>query len=97
LPSQYGWDKLGNEEHKAGYNLANGPCDVCNYQDYFYLSGKTVEIMLKKIPESPEFAILPEQVTDILQFARACSLGIITPEELGNKLDDFETWLGEHF
>jgi len=53
--------------------------------------------VLKNIPESPEFAILPEQVTDILQFARACSLSIITPEELGNKLDDFETWLGEHF
>lgn len=53
--------------------------------------------MLKNIPESPELEILPEQVTDILQFARACSLGIITPEELGNKLDDFETWLGEHF
>ena len=53
--------------------------------------------MLKNIPESPELAILTEQVTDILQFARACSLGIITPEELGNKLDDFETWLGEHF
>jgi len=51
----------------------------------------------KNIPESPELAILPEQVADILQFARACSLGIITPEELGNKLDNFETWIGEHF
>jgi hypothetical protein len=53
--------------------------------------------MTKNIPESPELAILPEQVADILQFSRACSLGIITPEELGNKLDDFETWIGEHF
>jgi len=77
--------------------LADVACHACDYQDCFYLSRKTVKIMLKKIPESPEFAILPEQVTDILQFARACSLGIITPEELGNKLDDFETWLGEHF
>ena len=53
--------------------------------------------MTKNIPESPELTILPEQVADILQFSRACSLGIITPGELGSKLDDFETWLGEHF
>jgi hypothetical protein len=62
-----------------------------------YTYRKKDETVLKNIPESPELEILPEQVTDILQFARACSLGIITPEELGNKLDDFETWLGEHF
>jgi hypothetical protein len=62
-----------------------------------YTYWKKDETVLKNIPESPELEILPEQVTDILQFARACSLGIITPEELGNKLDDFETWLGEHF
>ena len=62
-----------------------------------YTYRKKDETVLKNIPESPELSILPEQVTDILQFARACSLGIITPEELGNKLDDFETWLGEHF
>jgi hypothetical protein len=63
---------------------------MCTYR-------KKDETVLKNIPESPELAILPEQVTDILQFARACSLGIITPEELGNKLDDFETWIGENF
>ena len=62
-----------------------------------YTYRKKDKTVLKNIPESPELEILPEQVTDILQFARACSLGIITPEELGNKLDDFETWLGEHF
>ena len=44
-------------------------------------------------PEPPSAMILPEEVASILQFAHACSKGIITPEELGAKLAEFETWL----
>lgn len=44
-------------------------------------------------PEPPSAMILPEEVASILQFAHACSKGIITPEELGIKLAEFEKWL----
>lgn len=44
-------------------------------------------------PEPPSAMILPEEVADVLQFAHACAKGIITPEELGAKLDEFEKWL----
>lgn len=87
----------GNEKHQARCSVAGVDCCACNPENNYYNDREKDKIVTKNIPESPELAILPEQVTNILQFARACSLGIITPEELGNKLDDFETWLGEHF
>ena len=44
-------------------------------------------------PEPPSEMILPEEVANVLQFAHACAKGIITPEELGVKLAEFEEWL----
>lgn len=44
-------------------------------------------------PESPVLDILPDKIADILQYAHACSKGIISPEELGDKLVEFEQWL----
>lgn len=41
--------------------------------------------------------ILPEEVANILQFAHACAKGIITPEELGAKLKEFESWLDSSY
>lgn len=48
-------------------------------------------------PEPPSALILPEEVASILQFAHACSKGIITPEELGIKLVEFEKWLDSNY
>ena len=49
--------------------------------------------MIKEDPEPSVLTILPERITDVIQYAHACSKGIISPEELGIKLAEFESWL----
>jgi hypothetical protein len=48
-------------------------------------------------PEPSVLDVLPEEITNILQYAHACVRGIISPEELGVKLAEFETWLDSHY
>lgn len=55
-------------------------------------------VQMKSIdPEPSVLDVLPEEITNILQYAHACARGIISPEELGAKLADFETWLDSHY
>ena len=48
---------------------------------------------MKVGPEPSVLDVLPEEITNILQYAHACAKGIISPEELGAKLVEFEEWL----
>lgn len=85
-----------NEKHKARHLLADCAFSLCFFKndDSDFLSA-CVKMVPMKInnPESTSEMILPEEVANILQFAHACAKGIITPEELGVKLAEFEQWL----
>lgn len=60
--------------------------------DFFPARVKLVQV--KSIdPEPSVLDVLPEEITNILQYAHACAKGIISPEELGAKLAEFEEWL----
>jgi hypothetical protein len=50
-------------------------------------------VEMKVGPEPSVLDVLPEEITNILQYAHACAKGIISPEELGAKLAEFEEWL----
>ena len=85
-----------NEKHKARYLLADCACCVrsieSNGSDFLPTCAKMVQV--KSIdPEPSVLDVLPEEITNILQYAHACAKGIISPEELGAKLAEFEKWL----
>ena len=51
-------------------------------------------VLMKRIdPEPSVLDVLPEEIANIIQYAHACVKGIISPEELGVKLAEFESWL----
>lgn len=68
-------------------------CDFKNDDsDFLQTCVKMVQMKIND-PESSVLDILPEEITNILQYAHACAKGIISPEELGVKLAEFEGWL----
>jgi len=72
---------------------------ACGLRDFKNCRGDFLQTRVKMVqvksidPEPSVLDVLPEEITNILQYAHACSKGIISPEELGAKLAEFEEWL----
>ena len=100
MPSQYGEDKVGDEELQARYFMVGRAGELCFFtnDDSDFLPACVKMVPMKSIdPESSVLDVLPEEITNILQYAHACAKGIISPEELGAKLAEFEGWLDSNY
>lgn len=85
-----------NEEYKARYLLVGCAFGLRFFKndDSDFLPACVKMVPMNKVdPEPSVLDVLPEEITNILQYAHACAKGIISPEELGAKLAEFEKWL----